>query len=150
MQPTWRLVAELGDVSFEHESIRLFVDETGECSPALQYIIPLGEDESDGYHLAWVSVDPCDGTEWFFSELNSVANYVGVDRIDLGQALLERELSGVQAWSEKSGIVRRAMAYRDLIAYHGMINFDSYPVKISHAEAEKRHDAASLTAYAGE
>lgn len=142
LQPVWVLRAELGDVNFEHGSCRLFIDRTGVYCPELEYITPKGDDDADGFEVTRVLIEPCENeSEWFFSMLNSVANYCGVDRIDLANCLLVREVSGVQAWPESEDVVRRARAYQDLVSYHGMENFDSYPTTLTFDEAEARHDA---------
>lgn len=66
--------------------------------------------------------------EWFGGDLDKVAQTVGVPKSNLVHRLTSAD------------VLERATAYNDLISYFGPHEFDSDPLVLSPAEAEKRYE----------
>lgn len=64
--------------------------------------------------------------EWFAKDLDKVASFVGEDPLELAK----------QFTSEDPQV--RAGAYMAVASYHGLPNFDSYPLEINEPDLDKR------------
>jgi|SRR5215475_9629933 len=143
-QPKWRRVANLGDVNpVEYGGYFIDVDETGVYPPEATYLDAPEDEPEDATSEAWTAyrfiLEPCtyvdgvlsdnpfhpDHAAWFAESLDAVASCVGRD-----VAEIRADLCGADP-------CRRADAYRDIASYHGWDNFDSYPVRLTRADAER-------------
>jgi hypothetical protein len=134
-QPRWSVAANLGDANpLEHGGDFVLVDTLGVYDPELWRF------DADTMQLARFSIDQCHplatggvgdnayhpfNPAWFgsFDDLARVAAFVG--NVDL-----RRHLCG-------HNVIERAAAYIALCDYHGVANFDSYPVTLTRAKAAK-------------
>lgn len=69
--------------------------------------------------------------EWFWKDLQSVANFADWKLEELREALRSEDP------------VERAQAYRSIADYHGYENFDSYPLTLTEDEAQARYAEVS-------
>jgi hypothetical protein len=152
-QPTWKKVGTIGDVNFvEHDGGPVFVDETGVYCPELEYVqnmpegdayvyrVPLehlklssaGKIIPRGYSASWPHPEE-NYTEWFDRELDGVAEFCGIPRAELVEALIS------------DNPMARASAYEAMAQYHGWENFDSYPLHFTNREElEARYNPLTL------
>ena len=156
-QPKWKFIAQLGDVDFiNHGGKFLFVDETGVYPPVLEILDlvegdqePVYNEESEEHeileegNMRWeiyrISLEPCtfinnilsdnkyhpEHPAWFADSLNSVSDSMDTNP----QELIQRLCSDITE--------ERAWAYIDLAEHHGLVNFDSYPLRFSDVEDSK-------------
>ena len=148
-QPKWELVANLGDVNVaQYGGFLVYRDTTGVYPPEVEIYEP-DDDETGGTGYRFVLEPPrfqtcshegkvCPGypnacpsprlfEEWFLKKLPEVADMVGGNAAELLADL------------ESTDPVRRARGYQDLVAYHGIDEFDQYPVRLTEAEAKERY-----------
>jgi hypothetical protein len=163
-QPHWRLVAQLGDVDcLRFGAYWVFEDTTGVYPPeAEHWEVP--EDDDGVYEVSRVILDRCSYTDaqgatmhpmftggvlsdnkfhpeheaWFAKELFQVAECCGykgpVTQYQQPIAELRADLCSSKA-------INRACAYRALAEYHGWVNFDEYPLRLTHTEIAAREKA---------
>ena len=147
-QPTWKLIANLGDSSpLDYGGRFVFVDETGVYSPEVE-VVEL-TDETDGaeqWETRRYPLDRCtyvsgvlsdnpfhpDHAAWFAGSIEQIAATSGTDA-----ASLIADLCGDSATA-------RALAYAAIEQYHGVENFDSYPNQWTTAERAKLEQRYSL------
>ena len=153
-QPQWKTIANLGDVNpIDHGGIFLKIDETGVYPPELEILETpiddgeLWDDETGDYgeSVRWeVSrfvLERCtyiNGTlsdnkfhpecpAWF--DVDSLSIAVSADiPIDDFRAMLCSE-----------DALQRAQGYLAIVGYHGVFNFDQYPLTLSHSEVLERY-----------
>lgn len=146
-QPKWKFVAQLGDVDpINYGGKFLFEDETGVYPPMLEILDVEGDTEPvmsdddetlEEGNMKWeihrISLEPCtfiDGIlsdnkyhpehpAWFADSLDSVSN-----SMDTTPEKLIEQFCG-------EDIQERAWAYVTVGEYHGLINFDGYPLRFS-------------------
>lgn len=150
-QPTWKFVANLGDVSpLDHGGLFIFVDETGVYAPEIEKLERITDDDcdecDDRYRVYRTVCEPCthiDGilsdnrfhsaySAWFADELGQIASFVGLDT----EALIEHFTSAEP--------IKQALAWQAVGDYHGWDNLDNYPLELSRAEAEQRLQSKSI------
>jgi hypothetical protein len=83
------------------------------------YLVP------EGYQPSWTHA-PSQYEEWFARDLEDVASFCGTSALELAELFT----------SEDPAV--RASAYIDVAGYHGLENFDSYPLKINEPELGER------------
>jgi hypothetical protein len=155
-QPTWKMVANLGDASpLDYGGYFVFEDETEVYPPEAELLELVDEnDENSAYIVFRFILERCtwqngilsdnlfnpDHAAWFAQPeskraerpqdstyLRDVADYCGIDE----------QVLRMQFCSPLS--IERANAYRCIGEYHGFENLDSYPLTISRQEAESRY-----------
>jgi hypothetical protein len=159
-QPSWRLLQNLGDADpINFGGYFIFEDTTGVYEPEAEWLeapdtddgtwyvyrfaldrLKMVEDDRtiylvpDAYRDGWPHpVHQYD--EWFHDDLAKVAESNGQTLAELRQAFCS------------DNPLDRAWAYRALGEYHGFENLDSYPLRLTRAEAEERYaDAAHVDA----
>jgi hypothetical protein len=155
-QPEYKLIGNLGDVNpLDHGGKLVYVDTTGVYDPCMEVIEP---NKADGEILSWTvyrfNLEKCTFTDgivsdnkfhplhsaWFAKPesekvnrpqdttyLSNVASYGGV------------EVDELIEWLCSDFVINRAEAYDLIASYHGMENFDSYPLTLNRAEVEERY-----------
>jgi hypothetical protein len=147
MQPSWKFVANLGDVHpLDHGGLFIYRDETGVYPPEAEKVEPLEDDTFEirrtpldrykrhkgqlvpfGYDATWPY--PAGRYKpWFADDLEEIADCGGMEEEHIIEALCSDDP------------IRLAAAYRAIGDYHGWDNLDSYPLMLSHDEALKRYD----------
>lgn len=152
-QPKWRYVANLGDASpLDYGGLFVYEDETGVYAPECERLERDSDDDS-GFTVHRWSLDKCtfingvlsdnkfhpDKPAWFAKPesekvnrpqdttyLSNVEEYVGSET-DLTQDFCSDD------------ILVRARAYESVGSYHGFVNLDSYPLKLTAVEANQRY-----------
>jgi hypothetical protein len=152
-QPDWKFVANLGDrTPLDYGGYFVYIDKTGVYEPEAELLALDDESDEDSaytiyrvllerkklvegwhgylvpfkYDASWPHpVERYD--EWFHEDLGSVAVLVGATKEQLEQDLTSADPKV------------RAHAYRAIYDYHGWENGDSYPLRVTRAEAEKRY-----------
>lgn len=130
-QPTWRRIANLGDVNpLDYGGLYVYIDRTKQYEAEIELLdVADTEDEQPQWKIYRTPIDRCtfvDGVlsdnkfhpelpAWFAKSLPSIAETAGIDELALITALCGED------------IVQRAEAYRDIASYHGWENFDAYP-----------------------
>jgi hypothetical protein len=129
-QPTWKYVANLGDVSpLEYGGYFVRVDTTGVYAPEAEYLYAPDSDDADAWMLYTVALERCtfaDGvlsdnkyhpelSAWFADDLDAIARCMDWDIEELRAALCSDDP------------LQLAQGYRAIGEYHGFENFDSYP-----------------------
>lgn len=135
-QPQWRCVAQLGDANpLDYGGFWVFVDDTGVYPPEAEYYSP---DDNRAWRIVLDQCTHINGVlsdnrfhpelqAWFADDLESVASCTGGD-----VATMRANLCSADA-------IRRALAYRDILSYHGWDNGDSCPLELTEQEAHKRY-----------
>lgn len=168
-QPVWKFAGHIGDVDpVSYGGGFVYVDETRVYPPELVWLDPASDEEwAEKEDAAEVTVyrfplDPprfktlteagkASGfssshelpasergktwewyAEWYVSHAGAVAESTGQSAFSLLRSLASKDP------------MRRASGYWDLVGYFGAYEFDSYPVKMTEAEARERY-AAELT-----
>jgi hypothetical protein len=139
-QPVWKLRANLGDASpLEYGGYLVLIDETGVYPPEGELVQEPCEGEKT-YTVYRFILDKCtfvdgvlsdnefhpDHAAWFAKDIERVA--VSSDCTSLG---LINDLCSDDP-------IARAFAYRAIGDYHGFENLDSYPLRLTKAEARER------------
>lgn len=144
-QPTWKCIANLGDVDYlEYGGYFVFEDTTGVYPPEAELLQEPCEDETR-YTVHRFVLEPCtfvDGvlsdnaspthSAWFADSLQSIADFVGMTYLELVIALCDTS-------TREGAIKERAHAWRAIGDYHGFDNLDSYPLMLTRAEADARY-----------
>lgn len=145
-QPKWRFLANLGDVDPFISAALVFLDMTGVHEPEMVWFDEDNTREGK-YVVRRVVLARCsmlgnkpntisdnrfhvDKPAWFAQDLPHSAAVSGMDG-NLAANLLVSD-----------DPLRRAEAYRALIAYHGPDNFDSYPRLMTRSEIRRHYRAA--------
>lgn len=136
-QPEWKFVANYGDANpLDHGGKFLFIDETGVYPPELEIVEPTGSEDSDGdfenyeWEVHRFRLERCtyvngvlsnnqfhqDHPAWFASDLAGV--------VSCCDTTVEKLIQQLTSDDPKD----RAVAYLDLIGYHGPYEFDQYPL----------------------
>lgn len=163
-QPEWEYIGNLGDESpLDHGGLFIYRDKTGVYEEEAALLVVDDEDDPksrytiyrfvlerlklvDGvlvpfrYQSTWGTGRLKDGPfewmpdsapkkyeEWFVEELPMVAESIGAPLDELLEAFTSADPK------------RRAFAYEALGQHHGFENLDSYPLKLTRAEAKKRY-----------
>lgn len=154
-QPEWQFVANLGDASpLDYGGLFVYIDKTGVYAPEMERLeLDDEEDENTTYTAYRVVLDKCtyingvlsdnqyhpDHSAWFApsdkeiaerpqdSNLYGVASYVGMEIGELRRLFCSDDPCEL------------AEAYRAVLDYHGWDNGDSYPLKLTRAEAKERY-----------
>lgn len=163
-QPDWELVANLGDLNAaDYGTFLVYRDKTGVYAPQAE--VYETDETGNGGTMYRFALDPprfktfteegkrhfftidastpryfkrADGlevqvwyrhSEWFVEKLPEVASSCGNDTTALS---LLRDLFSKNP-------VRRGVAYRDIVGYFGLDEFDSYPVSLTEEEAQARY-----------
>ena len=138
-QPTWNMIANIGDVDYvTYGGTLVYTDTTGVYSPEAEVIVPL-----DNTWLVYRYIlDRCtyvngvlsdnkyhpEHPAWFADDLASICETHGADLDDTIQQLCSNDP------------VERAFAYQMIGEYHGWENFDGYPMTfISLIDIEARY-----------
>jgi len=146
-QPKWELLANIGDCNpVDYGGVFVYRDTTGVYPPECEVLEPIGEGEHREpiewrvYRFilekcSWENEVLSDNrfhpelSAWFADELESAARYVGVPS------------DGLRRYLCSDDSLERAEAYRALYDYHGLDNFDSYPLTFTDRdEVEKRYN----------
>jgi hypothetical protein len=151
-QPTWKLLANLGDQSLSHGNVDhggylIYVDETGAYPPEGEYVEAPDDDDSGERYLAYrFALDRCTMTNgvlsdnpshpevaaWFADDLAQVAESAGLEWMTL------------RNWLCDEAILDRARAYDAIGSYHGFENLDDCPLTLTRAEADERYGGIRL------
>jgi hypothetical protein len=131
-----KAVGILGDVNYlEYGGAVVYADGRGSVD-----LIEPGESEGDPITVYRFDVEPLSQAEaereWFGDDLDKVARTVGTTAANILRRLASRN------------VLDRASAYLDIVSYFGPHEFDSDPLVLSQAEAEKRYegiDRSTLT-----
>lgn len=141
-QPTWKLVANLGDVNpIEHGGLFVFEDTTGVYPPEIERFEP-PLDACGKWEVRRAVCEPCtyvDGilsdnphhpqaSAWFADRVDSVAESCGMERDEFIRMITA------------GSVVERAEAWRMIGDYFGWDNLDSYPIELTRDEAIERVD----------
>ena len=156
-QPQWKFIAQLGDVNpIDHGGQFLFIDETGVYDPELEVLELIEGDTEDEYNddeelvqegdMKWevhrFPLERCtfrngilsdnefhpDLPAWFADKIESVASFVGSSAEELIEYLCGEDVK------------LRAIAYKAIADYHGINNFDDYPITFDNRrELEERY-----------
>jgi hypothetical protein len=126
-QPTWKLLANLGDQSLSHGNVDhggylIYVDETGAYPPEGEYVE--APDDDNPYHPEVAA--------WFADDLAQVAESAGLEWMTL------------RNWLCDEAVLDRARAYEAIGNYHGFENLDGYPLTLTRAEADERYGGIRL------
>lgn len=152
-QPTWKPVANLGDVDpVTYGGQFVYIDETGVYPPECEVIEPADEETARPYATVWRFIlEPCthiDGVlsdnkfhptkpAWFADSLHQLAAFAGVTFESLVECLTS------------SDPVQRAHAWLEIGRYHGWQNLDSYPLEIETIEDARERYADDIKALRG-
>jgi hypothetical protein len=156
-QPTWRTIANLGDVNpLDHGGYFVMIDQTGQYQAEAELlVVPEHDDDSELYMVYRFILDPCTydketdtlsdncyhplHSAWFAKSESERAErpqddtYLQdvCDSCDIKkQALIELFLS--------HNVVKRAEVYHMIGDYHGWDNLDADPLRLTREEAEQR------------
>ena len=154
-QPSWKLVANLGDVNpLDYGGYFVFVDETGVYPPEAELLVINDDCQILAYRFV---LKPCtfidgvlsdnrfhpDHCAWFATTAAKMAarpqDGKGLADIAAFTGIEESELVGMLCSEDP---IELALAYRAIGEYHGFDNLDSYPLEMSHAEARARYKTA--------
>jgi hypothetical protein len=150
MQPTWKLIANLGDVNpIEYGGYFVYRDETGTYTEEAELLLEPPEDATEERWTVYrVPLDRCklirgylvsakykadwphplpSYDEWFHKDLEGVADSMDWDIDELREAFCSADP------------LKRAEAYRAVGDYHGWENLDSYPLTLTREEVETRY-----------
>jgi hypothetical protein len=139
-QPTWKLVADLGDSPFENDAYYIYFDTTGVYGYEAEHVQET-DPEARGSKKRWsvhrfsldrFSETPCDEFcvitgEWFHNSLDAVAKTTGTTKEDLTAAFCSEDFK------------ERARAWRCVGDYHGYDNLDQYPLSLTKREVKERY-----------
>jgi hypothetical protein len=145
-QPSWKLLATIGDVNpVDHGGMLVYEDTTGVYAPEAVMIRPLDDDDDNDRWIVYrFPLEKCtcvDGVlsdnehhpehpAWFAGSLKSVARSIGMPREELIEALCSDHL------------IERAAAYEAIGSHHGFINLDGDPITdLDRSEMEARYGA---------
>jgi hypothetical protein len=119
-----KAIGLIGDVNYlEYGGMVVFAD------GSVDVVVPDENDEDAPVLIYRFDLDRvAPGSEWFSDDLGKVASYVGRPKADI-----ERDLAS-------DNLMLRAAAYNDVVSYWGLGEFDSEPLSLSPAEAEKRYE----------
>lgn len=155
-QPNWKLVGNLGDNNVvAYGGFLVYEDTTGVYPPEAELYEPNEQEETGGSVYRFILERPrfktlkTEGksrglytaqlpaaergktwywyTEWFVSDLDSVASSAGTTKFQLLRLLFS------------NNTLERASAYQTLRGHFAPDNFDSYPLTITEEEAKKRY-----------
>src|SRR3990167_3392001 len=150
-QPTWKLIANLGDVHpLEHGGYFVYIDETGgyEAEAELLIVEELYDGRDQKYTVYRFTLARCtliDGIlsdNKFHPECMAWFGYRDKDRpqdSDLNDVAKFADMPDIAELFCSESPVDRAVAYQAIGDYHGFENLDSYPLTLSKAEAEERY-----------
>ena len=158
-QPDWKYVCNLWDaMPIDYGGDFLYVDATWVYPPEIEKLVPPNDDVIDTPRARWTvyrfMVEPCTYINGILSDNKYhpghaawFANPYNPDRPQDGKGGLE-ELSsyiGVSieelvAMFRSKDVRTRAAAWLAAADYHGIDNFDSYPLKFNREEIEKRYE----------
>lgn len=154
-QPIWKLIANLGDVSFaDYGGTLVYVDETGAYPPEAETYVSLDQEPYGGevYRYAIDRLKEVDGklilfswdttwhypsskyAEWFDESTEHVAKYAGVSN----------ELYRAMFCSDDPSM--RAYAYEALGSFFGYSNLHDDPLTLTEEEAQERYKDVKVTA----
>lgn len=155
-QPNWQLVANLGDADpIEHGGAFVLIDTTGEHAAMLEIweAIPVEGSDNNEFvvNCSRVVLEPHthvngvlsdnpyhpDHPAWYADKSVDVASYVDREIDDLVSALCGRATLRPDGQDARDVAIARAQAYRDLISYFGVYEFDQYPITRTTDECEK-------------
>jgi hypothetical protein len=145
-QPVWSLVSNLGDASpLEYGGYFVYVDSTGVYPPEAELLVSPEEGPEDDTAEAWevrrFILEPCKYVQgilsdnpshpecpvWFADKLGSMADTFDTTEEDLRALFISADP------------VARAQAWRMVGEYFGFEELDSYPLRFTRAEVEKRY-----------
>lgn len=145
-QPVWKFIDNLGDVSpVEYGGYFIFIDETGVYPPEAEYwdaednrlyrfsldqlhdldghLIPLSIAEKNQEDLPYPKDEY---NEWFDDDIDNIAETLDITPAELREMFCSDD------------VLKRAWAYREVGMYWGFENLDSYPLRLTTAQAEER------------
>ena len=136
-QPKWKEIQSA-------DYFRILKDETGEYVEEVEVVEEVGDEKfllfrfpldrlkfvrgylvPEAYKKSWPHALP-EYVEWFSKDLDKVAQSVGAKVEDLEKALCSADPK------------RRFSAYEAIAGYHGLENFDSYPIELTEDELDER------------
>jgi hypothetical protein len=133
-QPIWKYAGRIGDVDpVSYGGGFIYTDETGVYPPEVVYFEPASDAEwKEKEDAAVLTVyrfilEKDSAREWWFESLSDIAKYTG------------QNLSELESVARANSPVPLAQLYADLISYHGVENFDSYPVQMTEREAREKY-----------
>jgi hypothetical protein len=127
-----KLVASIGDVNPLQYGGALIFKVSGPHKGIAAYELDvLSETKGEGEDIErhTIPLEDFDPEDWYADNLESVANYTGISVDELLEA------------GKSADPVQRAWFYKALADYHGIINFDEYPVKFTQSEAKRKYRA---------
>jgi hypothetical protein len=140
-QPKWKCVGRVGDADpIAYGGGFVYQDTTGIYPPAMTWFEEAtDEDWKDNgercevtvYHLLLEKGTMADDDrrphhEWWWGSLADVAQDTGVPLEDL------------EEWADSTNPMDRACLYRVLIHYHGVVEFDPSPVRMTEKQAYEK------------
>lgn len=155
-QPTWKFIANLGDVNpIDYGGLFVFEDTTGVYPPEAEYLeCPESDDRNEVYYVYRFSLDKCSYVNGVLSD-NKYHPELSAwwAKPESEKLTRPQDTTYLSLMSETMGIdedeyirlftsgypLERAQAYRDIGVYHGFDNLDSYPLILSRNEVCKRY-----------
>lgn len=165
-QPSWRLVANLGDANpLEHGGYFVYQDTTGRYAPQAEVLMlngdgddyaegdPLyGDDEAIGstytvwrFDLDWLRLvdgflvpEAYDHLTWDAHPLESYAEWFDEDLAAVASCM-GCDVDDLHRMFCSEDVLERAEAYRMVGDHHGWDNLDQYPVTLTREDAEERY-----------
>lgn len=152
-QPTWKLIANLGDVNpVDYGGYFVYVDETGVYPPEAELLVsPDDDDSGEGWTVYRFTLDRCtfvDGVlsdNLFHPEMSAWFAMPESNRASRPQdttylSNVDQDVESLIADFCSDDPLNRAQAYRAIGDYHGFENLDSYPLHFaSRDEVEARY-----------
>jgi hypothetical protein len=163
VQPTWELLANLGDVNpLDHGGYFVYRDTTGSYPEEAEYLEVPDDDtdpESDGarWTVYRFGLDKCmakpvraDNAVYLVPASyrqdwpHPLASYDEWFHKDLARvaSFIGSSLEELRADFCKDDPIARAWAYRAIGEYYGFVNLDSYPLSLTRDEAAARYGGA--------
>jgi hypothetical protein len=159
-QPQWKLVANLGDVTYlNYGGFFVYVDETGVYPAEAEVLVVDNEHEIDDESLTYTvyrfALTKCtlvngvlsdnpyhpDMSAWFANDETEKESRIMSTCLSSVSRCLNRTVEHFALDFCSDDIIVRAIAYREVAEYHGYDEFDQYPLKLTRAEAESRYAA---------
>ena len=157
MQPKWKFIANLGDVNpLDHGGYFVFEDESGVYPPEAE-LLEAPEDDGGEYVVYRFALEPCTFIDGVLSDNRFHPDFPAwfakpeAQRADRPQDTTYLSnvarcsgttLEELVALFTSTDPCKRAIAWREIGMYHGFENLDSYPLKLSRAEAKARIELA--------
>lgn len=153
-QPTWKLVAQFGDVHpIDYGGLFVYEDETGVYPPEAE-LLEVPEDGERTYYVYRFILEPCTYIDGILSDnpyhKDKPAWFAGTETMRAERPQDTTYLKNiadsyditVDAFATmfcSEDVRERAEAWRMVGEHHGFINLDSYPLQLTRAEVKARY-----------